>query len=165
MAKPFEYTTGEHEKWAGDIYNQLQGSQNENARAAAAQRLANQGLQAGAAGYDDAMKSLLRGQDEARLNFLLGSQGEGFQQALTTRNQPLNEMAAMMGLGGVNQPQYVPTPQASVPGTDIAGLYMNQYNQQMGQYNAQMGALAGLGGAALGGWASGGFKNPMSMFG
>lgn len=165
MAQPFHYTTGEHEKWAGDLYNKLSAPTNEANRAAMAQRLAGQGLQPGSAAYNDAMQNLLFAQDKARNDFGLGAYGEGFQQALTERNQPLNEVAAMMGMGGINQPQWTSTPQAQVPGTDIAGLMANNYNQQMGQYNAQMGALAGLGGAALGGWASGGFANPFKMFG
>jgi hypothetical protein len=36
----------------------------------------------------------------------------------------------------------------------------NAYNQQIGQQNAIYGALGSLGGAALGGWGSGGFKKP-----
>ena len=160
MAKPFDYTTGDYEKWAGGLYNKLAEPENERNRAAAAQRLSNQGLTAGSTAYDDAMRSLYTGQDQARNQFLLGAQGQGFQQAQAIRNQPLNEVAAMMGMGGINQPSYVNTPQSQVAGTDIAGLMANQYNQQMAQYNAQMGALSGLGGAALGGWASGGFKLP-----
>jgi len=164
MATPFHYSPGEHEQWAGNLYDKLSADTNEQQRAAAQQRLAGQGLTPGSAAYDDAMRNTLYAQNKARNDFELGSYGQGFQQALTERNQPLNEMAAMMGMGGINQPQYVNAPQAQVPGTDIAGLMANNYNQQMGQYNAQMGALAGLGGAALGGWASGGFMNPMNMF-
>ena len=164
MSKPFDYSTGEHEKWAGDLYHKLSDPTNEANRAAMAQRLSGQGLQAGSTAYNDAMQNLLYSQDKAFNDFNLGSQQQGFQQAQAIRNQPLNEVAAMMGMSGVTQPNYVNTPQTQMAGTDLAGLIANNYNQQSGAYNAQMGALAGLGGAALGGWASGGFKNPMSMF-
>ena len=55
-------------------------------------------------------------------------------------------------------------PQTPVAPTDVVGPIMAKYQAEMAKYqadqakqNAMMGALFGLGGSALGGWASGGF--------
>jgi hypothetical protein len=86
----------------------------------------------------------------------LRNQGITERQAL--RNQPLADYQAMLGLGGgVQQPNFVNTPQSQIQPTDIMGgnalAYQGQtnaYNQQLGQQNALMGGLFGLGGSALG---------------
>ncbi|WP_197486917.1 tail fiber domain-containing protein, partial [Rhizobium bangladeshense] len=79
---------------------------------------------------------------------------------LTERNQPLNEISALMSGSQVNQPNYVNSPTTQLPTVDQAGLINENYNQKMGQYNqevarsnAAMGGLFGLGSALLGGWA------------
>lgn len=55
-------------------------------------------------------------------------------------------------------------PQVTVAPTDTTGPMMAKYQAELMKYqadqakqNAMWGALAGLGGAALGGWATGGF--------
>ena len=158
LAQPFKYDVGDYEKWAGDTYGKLTGDVNAQQQAAMTQKLAGQGLQPGTPAYDDAMRNLIYSQDKARNDFMLNAYDTGLNTALTERNQPLNEIGALMSGGQVQMPQFQQTPTASVQGTDIAGMIYNNYNQQMQQQNAMMGGLAGLGGAALGGWASGGFR-------
>lgn len=74
-----------------------------------------------------------------------------FLNNLALRNQGLNEaqiqqqnawqlLGLMNGQGnGPTQPQFTNTPPTSVGGTDIAGLYNNQYNGQLNTYNADVG--------------------------
>lgn len=74
-----------------------------------------------------------------------------FLNNLALRNQGLNEAQlqqqnawALLGLmngqgNGPTQPNFTNTPQTNVNGTDVAGLYNNQYNGQLNSYNAQVG--------------------------
>lgn len=153
LSTPFSYGTGEHEKWASDLYGKLNDDTNARNTAAMEQKLANQGLQPGTPAYDDAMRNLTYSQDKARNDFMLGSYDQGLNTALTMRNQPINEVGALMSGAQVQQPQFVNTPNTGVNGTDVAGLVNSNYQGQLANYQAKMGGLFGLGSAAVGGWA------------
>lgn len=153
LATPFKYDQGDYEQWAGDLYGKLNNDTNARNADALEQRLKNQGLSPGSAAYDDAMRNLTYSQDKARNAFMLDAYDTGFNKALTERNQPINEISALMNGGSVQQPQFVNTPQTGVNGTDIAGLVMNNYAQQNANYQAKLGGIAGLGAAVAGGWA------------
>jgi len=123
--------------------------------------LINRGITPGTEAYDRAMLADTQGKNDAYDQLLLSGHGQSVQEALTQRNQPINEITALMSGSQVSQPNFVSnTPQATVAPTDYSGLVTNNYNQQVGQQNAMIGGIAGLGGAALGGWAKGGFAMP-----
>ena len=97
---------------------------------------------------------------------------QSLQQQLALRNQPLNEIAALMSGVQVNMPQfqgYTGANVAAAPvfaGTQAAGDFAQRnYANQTAAYNAQMGLLSGLAGAA--GTAAGGgfFGNPFGKKG
>ena len=157
LSQPFTYDVGDHEKWAGDLYGKLNNDTNAQNMNAMVAKLANQGLQPGTPAYDDAMRNLMYSQDKARNDFLLNSYGQGFQTAQATRNQPINEITALLSGSQVSQPNYVYTPQQNIATTDYAGLinqdYQNRmgiYNSQMAQRGAMMGGLFGIGSAVAG---------------
>jgi tetratricopeptide (TPR) repeat protein len=92
---------------------------------------------------------------------------QSLQQQLALRNQPLNEIAALMSGVQVNMPQFQGYQGANVAaapvfaGTQAAGDFAQRnYANQTAAYNAKMGLLSGLAGAA--GTAAGGgfFGNP-----
>lgn len=123
--------------------------------------LINRGITPGTEAYTRAMRENTQGANDAYNQLLLQGHGQAVQEALTERNQPINEITALTSGSQVSQPNFVNnTPQATVAPTDYSSLVANNYNQQVGQSNAFWGGLAGLGGAALGGWAYGGFKPP-----
>jgi hypothetical protein len=76
------------------------------------------------------------------------------------RNQPINEISALLSGSQIAQPSFMQTPQSQIPTTDVAGL-LNQnfaqnfqnYNAQLNQQNALIGGIFGtagnLGAAAL----------------
>jgi len=81
---------------------------------------------------------------------------QGVQEALSERNQPINEITALLSGSQVSQPNFVNTQQPQMPTVDYAGLVQDNYNQQLGIYNQQMqnaggiaGGLFGLGSSAL----------------
>lgn len=130
--------------------------------------LINRGITPGTEAYDRAMKADTQGKNDAYDQLLLGGHSQAVQEALTERNQPINEITALMSGSQVSQPNFVGnTPQANVAPTDYLGAVnssnqaaFNNYNAQMTQQNAMIGGLAGLGGAALGGWGRNGFALP-----
>ena len=135
-------------------------------RAALETQLYNQGVRPGTEAYREAMAEDTRGANDAYDQLLLSGRGLANQEMLSERNQPINEITALMSGGQVSQPTFGSTPQTNVAGTDIAGLTMDAYKYgplaayQAEQANkkAMMSGMFQLGSAALGGWAGGGFK-------
>lgn len=115
--------------------------------------------------YDQALtSSIVGGGNEMAQMFGLDSnaRNQALQEMFATRNQPINELSALLGTsGGVNVPQFGGVPQTGIANTDITGPAYASYNAELDAYNAAqnrsnstLGSLFGLGGAALGGWLS-----------
>lgn len=129
-------------------------------------KLYNQGVMPGTEAYDRAMRANTEGENDAYNQLLLAGRGQANTELAAERNQPINEITALLSGGQVTQPNFQSTPQTSVAGTDIAGLTMDAYKYgPLAQYQAEnanrqamMGGLFGLGGSALGGWGRSGFK-------
>jgi hypothetical protein len=128
-------------------------------QAALQTQLSNQGIKIGSAAYNDAMTQFGQNKNDAYNQLYLNGNQQAFNQALTERNQPLNEITALMSGSQVSNPSYASTPQTSVGGVDYTGLVNNNYNAanqqyqtQLQQNNAALGGLFGLGGT-LGGAA------------
>jgi hypothetical protein len=116
-------------------------------------RLTNQGIQPGSAAWNAEMTQFQQGKNDAYNQLYVSARGQGAQEALTERNQPINEISALLSGSQVSQPGYTSTPTTNVAGVDYTGLVNNNYNAQMQQYNSQlannsatMGGLFGLGG-------------------
>jgi hypothetical protein len=82
-------------------------------------------------------------------------------EAFAQRNQPINEIASLLGGSQVTQPNFVNTPSSQMANTDMAGIYANHYNQQMqraqqqNQLNPWMQALYGAGQTAASAYTGG----------
>jgi hypothetical protein len=120
-------------------------------------RLANSGIRAGSDAWNAEMQRLGQTKNDALDQLLLSGRGQAVNEILTERNQPLNEISALMSGSQVSQPNFTSTPQTNVAGVDYAGMVQNNYNaknqqyqSQLGQQNAMMGGLFGLAGT-LGG--------------
>jgi Chaperone of endosialidase len=119
-------------------------------------RLANQGIQPGSAAYDAEMRQFNQGKNDANNQLLLNGRQQAFNELLTERNQPVNEVIGLMSGTQVGQPKFTNTPQTNVAPTDYAGIVNASYQNQMAAWNAQnqsnnamMGGLFGLAGAGL----------------
>lgn len=119
-------------------------------------RLANQGIKAGSAAYDREMTTQNQSRNDAYNQLLLNGRSQAFQEAQATRNQPINEIGALLGTGQVSQPQMNQTPTSTIPTTDYAGIVNQDYQNRLGAYNAQqaqrqnmLGGLFGLGSAFI----------------
>ena len=100
-------------------------------------------------------QSIFDAQDNARARAL--------QEQLALRNQPINEITALMSGSQVATPQFGIAQSAMIPTTDYAGIrqqgFQNQqanYQQQNANYQAMLGGLFGLGSAGI----TAGFPRP-----
>lgn len=128
-------------------------------------KLYNQGVMPGTEAYKRAMLEDTQGQNDAYNQLLLSGRGQAASELVAERNQPINEITALMSGGQVNQPTFGNTPQTSVANTDVAGITQQGYENSLipwKQKNAEnaalMSGLFSLGSAAMGGWGMGGFK-------
>lgn len=120
------------------------------------QRLANQGLPEGSEAATEAMDDFARRKASAYEQAAANALGQGYGQALSSRQQQLNEVAQAMG-GGVTMPQPAQNPvdMNSAFAQNQAGKnlqYQGQlagYNANVGTANSAMGGLFGLGSSAL----------------
>jgi hypothetical protein len=109
-------------------------------------RLENQGITAGSEAWNREMSSFGQNKNDAFNQLMLQGRGQAMGELAAIRNQPLNEISALMGGSQVATPNFgIFQPQGAAT-TDVAGLINNNYNQRMGawqQNNAQQGSLLG----------------------
>jgi hypothetical protein len=95
-------------------------------------------------------------QQQTGFNAQQAALNQYLQQQFAIRNQPINEISALLSGSQVQQPNFINTPGAQIPTTDIAGLVNQNFNQQLGIYQQQnqnyqtlAGGILGLGAGAL----------------
>lgn len=134
--------------------------------AATRTRLANQGIGIGTEAYDREIRGVTEGRNDAYNQLIIGGRGQAIQEQLTQRNQPINEITALLSGSQVSQPNFMSTPGMNMPTTDYAGLVNQNYAQQVAAANQRaagqgqlLGGLFGVGAGALtGAGAAGGFS-------
>lgn len=152
-----------------------QQPQQERDRAALETRLANQGIKVGSAAYNAAMDDMNRGLNDSRLATIaqagseqdrmvnlaladyqarMSGRQQNVQELLMQRNQPLNEISALMSGSQVSMPQFMGFNQSKIPTTDNAQIISNYDNQRMQAWQAQQQSTNGIIGGALGGIGS-----------
>jgi hypothetical protein len=95
-------------------------------------------------------------QAQSGFNAQQAARNQWMQEQYASRNQPLNEISALMSGSQVSQPNWLNTPSSQIPTTDVASLINQNFNQQM-QVNQQqsqnanqlIGGILGLGAGAL----------------
>jgi hypothetical protein len=89
-------------------------------------------------------------QQQALFNVYNARRGGYLQEQYAQRNQPINEIGALLSQGQVQQPQFMQTPQQQIPTTDYAGIINQNFAQQFQNYQAQQQAQNQLLGGILG---------------
>ena len=107
-------------------------------------QLINSGIRPGSAAYTAAMRDFEANRNDAYNQLALTGRQQAFQEATYERNQPLNEIGALLSGSQVQGPQFVNTPQTSVGGVDYTGLVNQQYQSKLANSQAKMGGLFGL---------------------
>ena len=155
LGKPFDLNTATEEKIDALGRARLDpqfARQEETTRT----NLINRGIREGTPAFSAAMSDFSQARNDAYNNLYLSGRSQGAQEALTQRNQPINEITALLGGSQVDQPQFVNANMPTIPTTDNAGLINTNYNQrlQAWQQNQQqkqglLGGLFGLGSSLL----------------
>ena len=119
-------------------------------------KLANQGITPGSEAYNREIGLLGQQENDAYNNLYLQGRGQAFGELQAQRNQPINEITALLSGSQVTQPNVQGARPASMPTTDMAGLINENYNQRLGAYQQKaagqqsiLGGLFGLGAGAL----------------
>lgn len=118
--------------------------------------LIQQGFTAGSEGYNRAMEQVSRAENDAYNQLLLSGRGQAVQETLAQRNQPINEITALLSGSQISQPSFVGTNPAQIANVDRAGLEMANYNGRLANWqagrarqDAMLGGLFGLGSSAI----------------
>lgn len=119
-------------------------------------KMANQGVQPGSQAYDNAYRDFNAAKNDAYNSLYLNGQNQAFSEAQAARNQPINEITALLSGSQVSQPNFVNSNMPTIPTTDYAGIVQQNFQNQMGLYNSQlqqsnslMGGMFGLGSGLL----------------
>jgi hypothetical protein len=120
-------------------------------------QLINKGIRPGSEQWDREMRDFSTNRQRAYDQSYLDAYKTMAGTALTERNQPINEITALMSGSQVQQPGWVGTPSPGVAPTDVIGanqMALNQqnvgYNAQVANQNAMMSGLFGLGKTGIG---------------
>lgn len=121
-------------------------------------KLANQGITPGSEAYNREIALFDQGKNDAYNQLYLNGDQQAFSQAIAARNQPINEITALLSGSQVsNPPVQMAQPQAAAT-TDVAGLINQNYNQRYSNWQTQqqntqglLGGLFGFGAAGISG--------------
>lgn len=151
LSTPFEFDNQDAADWSYDLASSRILPQQQRNEEALRTRLINQGIRPGSSAFSTEMNSMGQ-QNVDQLNQLaLTGRSQAFGESIAQRNQPINEITALMSGSQVSNPAQMSgaTPQASVGGVDYTGLVNQQYQGKLASHNAMMGGLFGLAGAAV----------------
>lgn len=144
-----EIDTTAVENWLYDLGTQRLDPRFERGRNDLSTRLANQGIAPGTEAYRREMDLYGQQENDAYNELALRGRGQAFNELVARRNQPINEITALLSGSQVSQPTAAPTNMPQIPTVDYAGLVQDNYNQRMQQSNQLLGGLFGLGAAGI----------------
>lgn len=140
---PFNTDTATADKIQG-LQNEFLNPQWDRQQTALQTQLIDKGVRPGTVAYTNAMNDFSNQRQKGYDQSYLDSYNTGQQAALTQRNQPINEISALLSGSQVSQPSYTNTPNAGVAPTDVIGAQQQSLNQQNLGYQAQLNQNSGL---------------------
>lgn len=121
-------------------------------RASVEGNLVNKGIRLGSTAYDKAIGNLGQQENDAINQLILQGRGQAVQEELTQRNQPINEISALLSQSQVSQPNFINPGGSPIANTDVAGIVQqdfqnrtNQFNNDSNRRQSTLGGLFGLG--------------------
>lgn len=133
-------------------------------------KLMNQGLTPGSEAWNEQMNQIGRDENDATMAAILAGGSEqsrlagldqqklatqgnlrssALQEEFAMRNQPINEIAALLSGSSVNVPQFAQAFQQGVGSVPIGDYINSDYEARLAQSNAMMSGLFGLGSSAI----------------
>ncbi len=137
-----------------DLYNKYYSPLNDQAQRKLDNTLQTQGITAGSDAYNNAQNLQARNVGDQQTNWLLNSS--------QLANQPYEQLSSLR-TGAA--PGFAQTPTVSVQPPNYSGLVQQNYQNEVASSNALNQGLFGIGSGLAGGWALGGFKNPLASLG
>lgn len=146
---PFTFTNDDASQWAYDLASprilQQQGQNEDQLRTT----LANKGIREGSAAWNAEMARMTNANTDQLNQLALNGRQQAYSEAVQNRNQPINEITALMSGSQVSPFQPISTPQTGVAGVDYTGLVNQQYQSQLQNAQSTNGGLFGLLGAGV----------------
>lgn len=152
MAKPFEFDNADAEQWAYDLASPRILKQQAQGEAQLRSILANKGIREGSAAWDAEMARMTNANTDQMNQLALTGRSQAFGEAMARRNQPINEITALLSGSQVSNPATASpaAPQTGVAGVDYAGLVGDKYRADLASSQAKMGGLFGLASSGIG---------------
>lgn len=152
LGQPFEFNNQDAANWAYDLGAQRLDPRFEQERSSLESQLVNRGIRPGTAAYDSEMSRFGETKNDAYNQLMLTGRQQAFGEALSTRNQPINEISALMSGSQVSNPAQMSSaaPQTGVAGVDYTGLVNQKYQSELQASQAKMGGMFGLAAAPFG---------------
>jgi hypothetical protein len=144
LNKPFSYDNQDAENWAYDLASQRILPQQQQNEEALRTKLLNSGIREGSAAWNSEMQRLTNANTDQLNQLALNGRQMGFQEAQATRNQPINEITALLSGSQVSQPNYVNANMPTIPTTDVAGIINQDYQNRLGAWQQEQAGLGGL---------------------
>lgn len=151
---PFEFGNQDAANWAYDLGSQRIIPQQQRNQQALESRLINSGIRPGTQAWNSEMERQTQANSDQLNQLALTGRSQAFGEAVTTRNQPINEITALLSGSQLQNPGSASpaTPSPSVAGVDYTGLVSQNYQNQLQSSQSALGGLFGLAGS-LGGAA------------
>jgi hypothetical protein len=156
MSQPWNPDTAAIERRIFELGSSTLNPMFERQRGDLETRLSNQGIKLGSAAYDRALNEMGNTQNQAYNQLALQGRGQAFGELQSIRNQPLNELSALLSGSQVSMPNYGVNTPAGIPTTDNAALINSNYGQRLANWQQEqenrgsfVGGLFGLGNAAI----------------
>lgn len=148
LQDPFAFDNQDAADWSYNLASSRILPQQQEQQKALETQLMNQGIRPGTAAWDSEMRRMTNANSDQMNQLALNGRGQAFSEAVTARNQPINELSALLSSTQLANPgaQSSGTPQAQVGGVDYTGLVNSNYQAQLANSGGVMGGLFGLAG-------------------
>jgi hypothetical protein len=124
LNKPFEFNNQDAEQWAFDLASPRIRQSQMQTEDTLRSTLANKGIREGSAAWNAEMSRMTNANTDQMNQLALTGRGQAFAEAMATRNQPINEITALLAGSQVSNPATMSgaMPQTGVAGVDYTGL-------------------------------------------
>jgi hypothetical protein len=124
LNKPFEFNNSDAEQWAFDLASPRIRQNQMQAEDTLRSTLANKGIREGSAAWNAEMSRMTNANTDQMNQLALTGRGQAFSEAMASRNQPINEITALLSGSQVSNPAQMSgaMPQTGVAGVDYTGL-------------------------------------------
>ncbi len=152
MGKPIDLTNDAVEGRIIDLASRRLNPELDRRRASMESELINRGIRPGSDAYAAAQRNQYEGENDAFNQLLLNGRQQAVAEALAARNQPLNEISALLSGSQVSNPAMPGWQGSQIANTDVGGLINQNYQNQVANWQQKqsgLGSLFGLGASLI----------------